>query len=226
MESQCKPFVELNSPPPDEGNSEWEIDSFDLIGKITESGIRCDDPRLIPLMQLLDSKHGVDNNIRLNSTMYLNNQNNEKISDCNQLILRILHDDLIVSNFQLLTDTITLVFGETKEKVSSSQGKVADYIPELARVDQNLFAACVCTVDGQRFCIGDSQIEYCLQSSSKPITYLQALTEHGIEFVHQHVGVEPRFVEKYIFCCFAFSQLTCFVFFNILSTPSPLSLHE
>ena len=180
--------------------NEWEIDSYDLIAKITESGIRCDDPRLVPLMEVLDIINGVENNVRLSSYLHFNDS---KFDLFNQFICRILNNQLIVRNFDFLKEEITRVFNETKESVASTNGKVADYIPELARVDKNLFAACVCTVDGQRFCIGDSQIEFCVQSTSKPVTYLQALSENGIEYVHKHVGVEPRFVFSFSFCLVA-----------------------
>ena len=70
-------------------------------------------------------------------------------------------------------------------------GKVADYIPQLAKVDPTKFAVAVTTIDGQRFSFGDADELFCLQSSSKPITYAMALKEHGMEVVHEHVGREP-----------------------------------
>lgn len=49
----------------------------------------------------------------------------------------------------------------------------------------------VCTIDGQRFSIGDTSIPFTLQSCSKPLTYAIALDRLGQELVHQYVGQEP-----------------------------------
>ena len=71
------------------------------------------------------------------------------------------------------------------------EGAVADYIPQLGRVDPELFGLAVCTVDGQRFSFGDSTTPFCVQSTSKPLNYCLALEELGAERVHRHVGHEP-----------------------------------
>ena len=68
---------------------------------------------------------------------------------------------------------------------------MADYIPQLRRVDPEQLAIAICTVDGQRFSVGDAQVAFCLQSVSKTVSYCIALDEHGTEAVHQHVGREP-----------------------------------
>ena len=70
-------------------------------------------------------------------------------------------------------------------------GAVADYIPQLKRVDPEKFGIAVCTVDGQRFSTGDTSDLFCVQSVCKPINYSLALEEHGVAAVHRHVGREP-----------------------------------
>ena len=78
------------------------------------------------------------------------------------------------------------------EKVSSiTEGKVADYIPQLACVNPDLFGISVCTVDGQIINIGDVKEEFTLQSCSKVLTYLKACDETSSDYVHRHVGHEP-----------------------------------
>ena len=71
------------------------------------------------------------------------------------------------------------------------EGKVATYIPELAKVDPKLFGIAVCTVDGQCFTAGDWEHPFTIQSVSKPFIYGMALEECGRETVLRKVGVEP-----------------------------------
>ena len=70
-------------------------------------------------------------------------------------------------------------------------GKVADYIPELAKANPNDFGVSICTIDGQRLNIGDSEKTFSVQSTSKPISYALALDDLGPDLVHNHVGHEP-----------------------------------
>jgi len=70
-------------------------------------------------------------------------------------------------------------------------GKVATYIPQLARTNPDYFGISICTVDGQRFDIGDTKIPFSAQSTSKPMTYAIACEHRGEELVHKHVGREP-----------------------------------
>lgn len=70
-------------------------------------------------------------------------------------------------------------------------GKVAAYIPELAKMNPDWFSICVATVDGQVIEVGDSQQLFTIQSISKPFLYGMALEDHGREYVSKKVGVEP-----------------------------------
>lgn len=58
-------------------------------------------------------------------------------------------------------------------------------------MDPNLWGVSVCTIDGQRFSIGDVTVPFTLQSCSKPLTYAIALEQLGQEMVHRYVGQEP-----------------------------------
>ena len=70
-------------------------------------------------------------------------------------------------------------------------GEVASYIPELAKVDPELLAVAICTVDGEVVSTGDDRHELTLQSLSKPFVYGRALELLGPEAVRARLGVEP-----------------------------------
>ena len=50
-------------------------------------------------------------------------------------------------------------------------GDVADYIPELARADPDVFAICIATADGHVYEVGDTRQPFTIQSISKPFVY-------------------------------------------------------
>ena len=81
---------------------------------------------------------------------------------------------------------------ETLESVASdTSGELANYIPELAAVDPNKLAASIAMVDGEQYAAGDSDVEFTIQSISKPFVYALALADRGYDDVLAKVGVEP-----------------------------------
>jgi len=74
---------------------------------------------------------------------------------------------------------------------SCSEGTVASYIPELAKANPDDFAIVVVTVEGEVFKVGQFEVPFSLQSTSKPFTYGLVLEDFGREFVLSKVGVEP-----------------------------------
>jgi glutaminase len=70
-------------------------------------------------------------------------------------------------------------------------GRLADYIPELAKSDPACFAISIVTVEGEVFEVGDRDRAFTIQSLSKPFTHALALADRGREWVMQRVGVEP-----------------------------------
>ena len=77
------------------------------------------------------------------------------------------------------------------ELKNTNGGKVADYIPELGKVNPKLFGISICTVEGDIYQVGDSEVDFCLQSTSKIFSYCVAREKLGRDFVHSHVGYEP-----------------------------------
>jgi glutaminase len=69
-------------------------------------------------------------------------------------------------------------------------GKVADYIPALARVDPMRFGLAAMTVDGEAATVGDAEVAFSVQSISKVFTLTMALERVGAQ-LWTRVGREP-----------------------------------
>ena len=70
-------------------------------------------------------------------------------------------------------------------------GAVADYIPQLADADPNVLGVALTTPRGRTYSAGDDQVEFSIQSISKPFAYAAALIDRGVDAVDRTVGVEP-----------------------------------
>lgn len=70
-------------------------------------------------------------------------------------------------------------------------GKVASYIPELARANQSDLGVVVYKLDGENFEAGNCDVSFTIQSISKPIVLLLALLDNGEDTVFNKVGQEP-----------------------------------
>src|SRR3954471_9066440 len=70
------------------------------------------------------------------------------------------------------------------------EGKNADYIPALAKVDPNLFGIALVTTDGKVFTAGDLTTEVSIQSISKVFTMAQVIQEQGVESIEKRIGVD------------------------------------
>ena len=71
----------------------------------------------------------------------------------------------------------------------TSEGRVASYIPELAKADPDKLGAYIISRDGEAFA-GDHGDNFTMQSVVKPLVLLLALKDAGVERVRALVGVE------------------------------------
>jgi len=71
-----------------------------------------------------------------------------------------------------------------------AEGKNADYIPALAKVDPGLFGIAVVTADGKVYTAGDIKTEVSIQSISKVFTMAQVIQEQGLESIEKRIGVD------------------------------------
>jgi glutaminase len=72
-----------------------------------------------------------------------------------------------------------------------TNGKNADYIPYLAKVDSKLFGIAVVTTDNQVLTLGDVDYPFSIQSISKVFTLALAMEELGPNKVFERIGSEP-----------------------------------
>ncbi len=70
------------------------------------------------------------------------------------------------------------------------KGKVADYIPELAKVDPKQFGMSIVTLEGKSYSVGEANKRFSIQSISKLFTFTMALHMYSRE-LYKRVGVEP-----------------------------------
>jgi glutaminase len=70
------------------------------------------------------------------------------------------------------------------------EGKNADYIPALAKVDPNLFGIALVTTDGKVYTVGDVKTEVSIQSISKVFTMAQVIQEQGLNSIRDRIGVD------------------------------------
>lgn len=160
---------------------EGYIVKTDVIKALSAQGIQKDDIRLKETMESFDAI-GEATPISLNTFKSI-------VAPNISLIEKALTGGFIIPDFPSFTSELSTI---CEEIIPNKGGNVADYIPQLSRVNPEHFAMSVCTVDGQYFSFNsESDIPYCVQSTCKPINYCVAMELHGEEKVHKHIGREP-----------------------------------
>jgi glutaminase len=162
-------------------DSDGRISPLEVLSRLERSGLRADDPRIGEALAGLAGADGGSRQISFTQFKALARHNSS-------LIRRAVEGNLAVPDFAALTADIARMYDEL---LPVTAGSVAGYIPQLKRVDPEQLAIAVCTVDGQRFSVGDAATAFSLQSVSKTVSYCLALDEHGVDGVHAHVGREP-----------------------------------
>ncbi|HET8698909.1 MAG TPA: glutaminase A [Gammaproteobacteria bacterium] len=71
-----------------------------------------------------------------------------------------------------------------------NEGKNADYIPALAKVDPNIYGIALVTPDGKVYTKGDVSSEVSIQSISKVFTMAKVIEEQGPEAIVNNMGVD------------------------------------
>ncbi|WP_440072496.1 glutaminase A [Streptosporangium sp. OZ121] len=164
-------------------DADGRIAASELAARLRESGISETDPRVTEVWAALRRGIDIEGQSRIDLDRF--------ISLCQKggsVVAKSIRGDFVIPDFAALQTEIAGIY-ESLRRVDA--GHVADYIPQLGRVDPENFGIALCTTDGQRFAVGDADTMFCVQSVCKPINYCLTLEEHGADVVHRHVGREP-----------------------------------
>lgn len=148
-------------------------------------GIRQTDPRLKNMLRVLDrlSTNGKIERLRLDAGTFRTVMNENIV-----LITKAFQNRMVIPAFESLCDVITQIYHKIKP---NSEGEVSNHLPQFTMANPENFGISVCTIDGQRFDVGDVHVPFCLQSIWKPITYGITMSELSEEEVHRYQGREP-----------------------------------
>ncbi len=176
LKSVCEKIYQIVS------ENDGKVDRNSFLKCLQERGILSDDPRIHEFLKKV-KQYQSKNKCQLDKESFI---------DCISQNISIIEDSFtgnnIIPNFHELTDDLQTIYEKCKV---NEDGKMADYIPQLAKQNPKHFGLSVCTISGQRINIGDTDVQFCVQSCCKPINYCLALEEHDKEYVHKHVGREP-----------------------------------
>ncbi|XP_037768472.1 glutaminase kidney isoform, mitochondrial isoform X2 [Chelonia mydas] len=165
-----------------EGQEKIPVHKF--ITALKSTGLRTSDPRLKECMDMLRlTLQTTSDGVMLDKDLF------KKCVQSNIVLLtQAFRRKFVIPDFMSFTSHIDELYESAKKQ---SGGQVADYIPQLAKFSPDLWGVSLCTVDGQRYSVGDTKVPFCLQSCVKPLKYAVAVNDLGTEYVHRYVGKEP-----------------------------------
>ena len=188
--SESKPLTEILSQV-FEDEKEGHINVTELLSKINQCGfLAIEDIRLRPLIDRLLIKTVGTGTDKYN---IYNIKKSVPVSDlkdlpnsCKDIIKKTLFGKALIPEFSRFADDLLTMFNSVAE---IKTGKIPEFLSSSTRnVDQ--WGVTVCTVDGQIWSCGDSNIPITLQSCSAAINYAIAITKLGTKHVHKFVGKE------------------------------------
>lgn len=74
---------------------------------------------------------------------------------------------------------------------ADTSGANASYIPQLAQADSDQLGVAIATLTGDVHAAGDTDVEFTIQSISKPFVHALALRDRGLSAVLDKIDVEP-----------------------------------
>ncbi|XP_061774541.1 glutaminase kidney isoform, mitochondrial isoform X6 [Nerophis ophidion] len=161
-----------------------KIPAHKFLTALKATGLRTGDPRLKECMETLkETLRNTSDGVTLDKHLFKKCVQNNIV-----LLTQAFRKKFVIPDFQSFTSHIDELYESAK---NLSGGQVADYIPQLSKFSPDLWAVSLCTVDGQRYTVGDTKVPFCMQSCVKPLKYAVAVHDHGTEYVHSFIGKEP-----------------------------------
>lgn len=157
------------------------ITKGDLLSALADEGILESDTRIKETIQNIarETKNGGD----------ISQEAFKRIIGSNiTLIEKALTGKLVIPDFRNFCSHVTNIYNRT---TLNKAGDVPPLTPKSAS-NPEAYAISICTVDGQRFNIGNFDSRYLLEATCKPINYCLALDESNEETVHKKVGLAPQ----------------------------------
>ena len=147
-------------------DNDQHVKRYDLEKILVENGLRIDDNRFVTSLRLLKDQEEA---IAERTGTMPGECAIEKADFCRairpniQLIERVLQGQLVIPDFTGFCQEIQQFYEITRD---NRGGQVATYIPQLAlpEPEADQYGIALCTVDGQRYAVGDAQTFFSLQS--------------------------------------------------------------
>ena len=145
-----------------------KINIFELLNTLELKGIYKNDPRIAIIRSRINKNK---------KKIYYSKEEFIELVNGNIIFLnKVVKNEFIIPNFEEFTESIKNLYLESNK---NNKGEKASYIPQLLNQDEKLFGVSLCTIDGQQYNIGDTEIDFCIQSCCKPINYGIALDNLG-----------------------------------------------
>ena len=158
-------------------NNKQTVSAIALRSYLRENGFLSDDPRWSEVYN------------KINATDELNLDTFSNVfSNYISGLSKINNQSFVIDDFAIFTEILTEIF---ESKSFDSSGNTYQEIKRLKEQNPDKFGMSFCSIDGQRFNLGDYNDCFCVQECSFPITFGIALETIGLENYSKKVACEP-----------------------------------
>ena len=170
-------------------DGDGQVWTWELLSALGRAGIQPDDPRVRAALADVRDPDGRPVGVDAQPVQLGFEQYAAIAAHGDAVVQRALAGELVVppDEFAALRRGVEAAYADI---LPNRDGNVADYIPTLRDADPEKFGIAICTADGQLFSIGDADVGFSVQSTSKPFSYGMALEQLGPTEVHKLVGRE------------------------------------